>query len=149
MDIWLCGRARDGAASGAYPLESNQIRVIDGDTIATDGKTIRLVGFISPEIQSPQCQAERALEFVTPSSAWGIIAIPWLPCYLLRMGRIRLSKAVDGAREWTNVTLSDETLPKEVVRATLPPLPAHASPRLTVAYRALQKRHFGPRAVIP
>jgi hypothetical protein len=55
------------------------------------------------------------------------------------MGRIRRSKAVD--REWTNVTLSDEALPKEVVRATLPPLPANASPRLTVAYRALQKAY--------
>jgi hypothetical protein len=55
------------------------------------------------------------------------------------MGRIHLSKAVDSVREWTNVTLGDEALPKEVVRATLPPLPANASPRLTVAYRALQK----------
>jgi hypothetical protein len=57
------------------------------------------------------------------------------------MGRIRLSKGVDSVRERTNVTLSDEALPNEVVRATLPPLPANASPRLTVAYRALQKAY--------
>jgi micrococcal nuclease len=45
----------------AYPVESNQIRVIDGDTISADGKTIHLAGFIAPEVQSPQCQAERDL----------------------------------------------------------------------------------------
>jgi hypothetical protein len=50
------------------------------------------------------------------------------------MGRIRLSKNVDGVP-------SDDALPKEIVRATLPPLPSNASPRLTVAYRALQKAY--------
>jgi endonuclease YncB( thermonuclease family) len=35
--------------------------VIDGDTIATNGRTIHLVGFIAPEMQSAQCQAERDL----------------------------------------------------------------------------------------
>jgi micrococcal nuclease len=45
----------------AYPIESNQIRVIDGHTIAADGKTIRLVGFVAPEMQGAQCRAERDL----------------------------------------------------------------------------------------
>jgi micrococcal nuclease len=47
--------------AAAYPIESNQIRVIDGDTITADGKTIHLFGFIAPEVQSAQCQAERDL----------------------------------------------------------------------------------------
>jgi hypothetical protein len=33
----------------------------------------------------------------------------------------------------------DDGLSRELVRPTLPPLPTDASPRLTVAYRALQK----------
>jgi hypothetical protein len=48
------------------------------------------------------------------------------------MGRIRLSKDVDDVP-------SDDALPKEIVWAALPPLPTNASPRLTIAYRALQK----------
>jgi len=36
---------------------------------------------------------------------------------------------------------SDDALPKQIVRATLPPLPPNASPRLPVAYRALQKAY--------
>jgi hypothetical protein len=52
---------------------------------------------------------------------------------------LRLSKAVDGGRAPIDATAGDE--PKEAVRATLPPLPANASPRLTVAYRALQKAY--------
>jgi micrococcal nuclease len=47
--------------AAAYPIESNQIKVIDGDTITADGKTIHLFGFLAPEVQSAQCQAERDL----------------------------------------------------------------------------------------
>ncbi|HEV7984317.1 MAG TPA: hypothetical protein VGP86_15600 [Xanthobacteraceae bacterium] len=47
--------------AAAYPIESNQIKVIDGDTITADGKTIHLFGFIAPEVQSAQCKAERDL----------------------------------------------------------------------------------------
>jgi len=35
--------------------------VIDGDTIALNGKTIHLVGFIAPETRDAQCKAERDL----------------------------------------------------------------------------------------
>jgi endonuclease YncB( thermonuclease family) len=45
----------------ASPIDAREIRVIDGDTIAAGGKTIHLVGFIAPEIQSAQCRAEREL----------------------------------------------------------------------------------------
>jgi micrococcal nuclease len=45
----------------AYPIESKQIRVIDGDTIIADGKTIHLFGFTAPEMQGAQCRAERDL----------------------------------------------------------------------------------------
>jgi micrococcal nuclease len=45
----------------AYPIESNQIKVIDGDTITADGKTIHLLGFAAPEMQGAQCRAERDL----------------------------------------------------------------------------------------
>ena len=45
----------------AYPIESRQIRVIDGDTIVTDGKTIHLFGFAAPGMQGAQCRAERDL----------------------------------------------------------------------------------------
>ena len=35
--------------------------MIDGDTIALNGKTIHLVGFIAPETRDAQCKAERDL----------------------------------------------------------------------------------------
>jgi endonuclease YncB( thermonuclease family) len=47
--------------AAAYPIESNQIKVIDGDTITADGKTIRLLGFAPPEMRGAQCRAERDL----------------------------------------------------------------------------------------
>jgi endonuclease YncB( thermonuclease family) len=47
--------------AGASPIDPQRIRVIDGDTIATGGKTVHLVGFIAPEIQGAQCRAEREL----------------------------------------------------------------------------------------
>jgi endonuclease YncB( thermonuclease family) len=64
MTRWIFALAVALAAAqhaGAYPVESDQIRVIDGDTITTAGKTVHLVGFIAPETQSAQCQAERDL----------------------------------------------------------------------------------------
>jgi len=42
-------------------IEPWQGRVIDGDTIALNGKTIHLVGFIAPETRDAQCKAERDL----------------------------------------------------------------------------------------
>jgi endonuclease YncB( thermonuclease family) len=47
--------------AAASAIQSNQIRVIDGDTIITDGKTVHLAGFVAPDIQSAQCRAEREL----------------------------------------------------------------------------------------
>jgi endonuclease YncB( thermonuclease family) len=45
----------------ASSIQSHQIRVIDGDTIIADGKTIHLAGFVAPDIQGAQCRAEREL----------------------------------------------------------------------------------------
>jgi endonuclease YncB( thermonuclease family) len=42
-------------------IQPQQIRVIDGDTIAVNSKTIHLVGFITPETRDAQCKAERDL----------------------------------------------------------------------------------------
>ncbi len=64
MKQWIFGLAVVLAMmqhAGAYPIEANQIRVIDGDTIAAAGKTVHLFGFIAPEIESAQCQTERDL----------------------------------------------------------------------------------------
>jgi micrococcal nuclease len=64
MKRWIHGLAVALAITqhaGAYPIEPHQIRVIDGDTIAADGRTVRLVGFTAPVMQSAKCQAERDL----------------------------------------------------------------------------------------
>src|SRR5882762_2463033 len=50
-----------GELARADVVEPWQVRVIDGDTIALNGKTIHLVGFIAPETRDAQCKAERDL----------------------------------------------------------------------------------------
>ena len=50
-----------GELARADVIEPWQVRVIDGDTIALNGKTIHLVGFIAPETRDAQCKAERDL----------------------------------------------------------------------------------------
>ena len=46
----------------AEPIASGAIQVIDGDTIATRGQTVRLVGFDTPEPENlARCEAERSL----------------------------------------------------------------------------------------
>ena len=46
----------------AEPIPSGAIQVIDGDTISTQGQTVRLVGFDTPEAgMNAQCEAERTL----------------------------------------------------------------------------------------
>ena len=48
--------------AGAEPIASGAVTVIDGDTIAAQGKTIRLVGFDTPEGgMNAQCETERTL----------------------------------------------------------------------------------------
>jgi endonuclease YncB( thermonuclease family) len=50
------------AAAHGDPLNPADIDVIDGDTIAVRGKTIRLVGFDAPELGShAHCGIERML----------------------------------------------------------------------------------------
>jgi endonuclease YncB( thermonuclease family) len=42
-------------------ISPQQIRVIEGDTIVTEGKTVRLSGFVTPESQGARCVGEREL----------------------------------------------------------------------------------------
>ena len=47
----------------AEPIEPASVRVIDGDTIAVDGRkpNIRLIGFNTPEIRKAKCEDEGRL----------------------------------------------------------------------------------------
>jgi endonuclease YncB( thermonuclease family) len=42
-------------------IDPQQIRVIEGDTIVADGRTVRLSGFVTPDAQGARCAAEREL----------------------------------------------------------------------------------------
>jgi endonuclease YncB( thermonuclease family) len=49
-------------AATAEPVPPGAIQVIDGDTIAIQGKTVRLIGFDTPEGgMNAGCEAERSL----------------------------------------------------------------------------------------
>jgi hypothetical protein len=48
-----------GRSALADVIEPRHVRVIDGDTITMNGKTIHLVGFVVPETRDAQCKAER------------------------------------------------------------------------------------------
>lgn len=68
MAQWILGlglalalNAGGAQHADASPVEPRQVRVIDGDTITVDGKTIYLAGFIAPETQGARCKAERDL----------------------------------------------------------------------------------------
>jgi endonuclease YncB( thermonuclease family) len=50
--------AQDAAASFISP---QQIRVIEGDMIVADGRTVRLSGFVTPDPQGSRCVGEREL----------------------------------------------------------------------------------------
>jgi endonuclease YncB( thermonuclease family) len=50
-----------GRSALADVIEPRHVRVIDGDTITMNGKTIHLVGFVVPETRDAQCKAEREL----------------------------------------------------------------------------------------
>ena len=45
----------------AEPISPDRIRVVDGDTIRVQGKSVRLVGFNTPETYRARCSAERKL----------------------------------------------------------------------------------------
>ncbi len=97
MERWILGLAVALAITqhaGAYPLEANQIRVIDGDTIAADGRTVHLVGFIAPEMHSAQCPAERELGVKASKRMRGLILAGGLdyspascPCPVTLLGK--------------------------------------------------------------
>jgi endonuclease YncB( thermonuclease family) len=47
--------------AAASSISPGQIRVIEGDTIVADGRTVRLSGFVTPESQGARCAGEREL----------------------------------------------------------------------------------------
>ena len=47
--------------ASAEPIQPGAVQVIDGDTIGIGGKTVRLVGFDTPEAVNARCEAERSL----------------------------------------------------------------------------------------
>jgi endonuclease YncB( thermonuclease family) len=47
-------------ATASY-ISPQQIRVIEGDTIVADGKTVHLSGFVTPDPQTRRCAGEREL----------------------------------------------------------------------------------------
>jgi endonuclease YncB( thermonuclease family) len=47
-------------ATGSF-ISPQQIRVIEGDTIVADGKTVHLSGFVTPDPQGSRCAGEREL----------------------------------------------------------------------------------------
>jgi endonuclease YncB( thermonuclease family) len=50
------------SVSTAVPIAPGAIEVIDGDTVRTHGRTVRLVGFDAPESGlRAQCETERTL----------------------------------------------------------------------------------------
>jgi micrococcal nuclease len=42
-------------------IDPQQIRVIEGDTIVADGRTVHLSGFVTPDAQGARCATEREL----------------------------------------------------------------------------------------
>jgi micrococcal nuclease len=49
------------ASASAAPVRPSDVTVIDGDTIQAHGRTIRLVGFDTPERTRARCEQERQL----------------------------------------------------------------------------------------
>jgi endonuclease YncB( thermonuclease family) len=59
----------------AEPIHPGAIQVIDGDTISANGKTVRLVGFDTPEPERlARCEAERTLAARATSRLGQIVA---------------------------------------------------------------------------
>lgn len=89
------------ACQTAEPLPREQIRVIDGDTIAVAADRIRLVGYDTPEIFSPKCQHELQLGMIAKDRLKELIAtaenltISWQP-KLDKYGRKLASIFADG-----------------------------------------------------
>jgi endonuclease YncB( thermonuclease family) len=54
------------ALAAAHPaaasfIDPQQIRVIEGDTIVADGRTVHLSGFVTPDAQGARCAGEKEL----------------------------------------------------------------------------------------
>ena len=63
------------AAAHASPIEPGAVEVVDGDTIRLRGRTVRLVGFDTPEKGSrARCESERTLAAAASSRLRQLIA---------------------------------------------------------------------------
>jgi len=88
---WLAGPAR------SERLDPAAVYVIDGDTISLNGRSVRLVGFDTPETHEPECAYERALaerathrleELVRSGAVIELLVLPGLDKYDRRLGRL-------------------------------------------------------------
>src|SRR5688572_23583067 len=60
--LFACVLLLIASSATAEPISSSAIQIIDGDTIRTRGRTVRLVGFDTPEAgMNALCEAERTL----------------------------------------------------------------------------------------
>jgi endonuclease YncB( thermonuclease family) len=59
--IALAALALISGSAGTEPIATNEIQIIDADTIHVGTKSIRLVGFNAPETWKPACPAEQLL----------------------------------------------------------------------------------------
>jgi endonuclease YncB( thermonuclease family) len=70
----------------ASPIEPGAIEVVDGDTIRAGGRTVRLVGFDTPEMGSrARCESERMLAAAASTRLRQLIAgggldLEWVAC---------------------------------------------------------------------
>jgi endonuclease YncB( thermonuclease family) len=70
--VYCRGRQR---RCGGAPIPSGSIQVLDGDTIGTQGKTVRLVGFDTPEGgMNARCESERSLAASATSKLRQLVA---------------------------------------------------------------------------
>ena len=74
MKSWL--GALVGGLLLASPAAADQLRAIDGDTVALGDEHIRLMGFDAPELHGSKCDAEHMLAMVARDRLAALIAAP-------------------------------------------------------------------------
>lgn len=95
MRFWLTlFMALSFGAAAAAPIAPNEIKVIDGDTIATRGRTYRLLGFDAPEFHRAKClteavigrRAARRLQQLIDNGGLDLVVVP-CPCHEASQGK--------------------------------------------------------------
>ena len=86
VPLFACVLLLIASSATAKPIPSDAIQVIDGDTISARGRTVRLVGFDTPEAgMNAVCEAERTLAVQATSKlrqlvAGGGLQLSLVPC---------------------------------------------------------------------